>query len=169
MVYDRLDEYLLVPVSRCLQPTDSTWVQPYGLTMDVLMEIRGSLTLVNFLVVDMDPHQQTSIILGASFLEFIKAKINEKKGIISIRVEENTKSSPFPPNNQHIYIRFDSIIKWDQTRLNMWRCYQMSQNARTRMIVHRARDERIPEHPKRSPTQPNIPQVNPRGASRIPR
>jgi hypothetical protein len=74
MVYDYLDEDLLALISRCLQLADSTRVQPYGLTKDVLIEIWGSLTLVDFLVVDMDPHQQTSIILGAPFLESVKAK-----------------------------------------------------------------------------------------------
>jgi hypothetical protein len=57
MVYGCLDEDPLVPVCRCLQLADSTGVQPYALNKDVLMEIRGSLTLVDFLVVDMGPHQ----------------------------------------------------------------------------------------------------------------
>jgi hypothetical protein len=53
----------------------------------VLIEVRGLSTLVDFLVINMDPHQQTSIILRAPFLMSIKADINERKGIINMRVE----------------------------------------------------------------------------------
>jgi hypothetical protein len=57
MVYDCLAEDPLVPVSWCLHLVDSTRVQPYGLAKDVLIEVCGSSTLVDFLVMDMDPHQ----------------------------------------------------------------------------------------------------------------
>jgi hypothetical protein len=113
MVYDYLDEDSLVLVSQCLQLAHSTRVQPCGLAKDVLMEIQVSLTLVDFLVVDMDSHQQTSIIPGAPFLESIKAKINEKKGIINIRVEGKHEKFTFSPNIRHIYTRFESIIRRD--------------------------------------------------------
>jgi hypothetical protein len=65
MVYEYLDEYPLALVSWCLQLACSTRVQPYGLAKDVLIEVPGSSILVDFLVVGMDPHQQTSIILEA--------------------------------------------------------------------------------------------------------
>jgi hypothetical protein len=95
MVYDCLDEDLLVPVSWCLQLTDYTRMQPYGLAKDVLIEVWGSSTLVDFLVVDMDPRQQTYIILGPPFLKFVKANINERKGIINMRVEGKHKKFTF--------------------------------------------------------------------------
>jgi hypothetical protein len=55
MVYDCLDEDPLVPTSQWLQLTDSTMVQPYGIAENVLIEFQDSLTLVDFMVVDMDP------------------------------------------------------------------------------------------------------------------
>jgi hypothetical protein len=72
-------------------------LQPYGLTKDVLIEVHGSSTLVDFLVVDMDPHQQTSIILGSPFLRSVKAAINEGKGIINMRVEGKHEKFTFDP------------------------------------------------------------------------
>jgi hypothetical protein len=78
MVYDYLNEDLLVPVSWCLQLTNSMKVQPYGLVKDVLIEIWGSSTLVDFLVVDMDPRQQTPVIYGAPFLKSVKGKGNHQ-------------------------------------------------------------------------------------------
>jgi hypothetical protein len=53
-------------------------VQPYGLVKDVLIEIWGSSTLVDFLVVDMDPRQQTPAIYGAPFLKSVKGKGNHQ-------------------------------------------------------------------------------------------
>jgi hypothetical protein len=44
-------------------------MQPYGIANYVLIEFQDSSTLVDFMVVDMDPHQQTSIILGKPFLK----------------------------------------------------------------------------------------------------
>jgi hypothetical protein len=39
-------------------------MQPYGIATDVLIEFQDSSILVDFMVMDMNPHQQTSIILG---------------------------------------------------------------------------------------------------------
>jgi hypothetical protein len=55
MVYDYLDEDPLVATSQRLQLVDSTVVQPYGIAENVLIEFQDSLTLVDFMVVDMDP------------------------------------------------------------------------------------------------------------------
>jgi hypothetical protein len=64
MVYDCMDKDPLVPTSQCLPLTYSIVVQPYGILENLLIEFQDSLTLVGFKVMDMDPHQQTSIILG---------------------------------------------------------------------------------------------------------
>jgi hypothetical protein len=53
----------------------------------VLIDFQDSSTLVDFMVVDMDPHQQTSIILGKPFLQLVKATIDKKRGIIDMKVD----------------------------------------------------------------------------------
>jgi hypothetical protein len=88
MVYDCLDEDPLVPTPHQLRLADSAIMQPYGIEKDVLIEFQDSLTLVDFMVVDMDPRQQTSIILGKLFLESVKATIDKKRGIINIKVDK---------------------------------------------------------------------------------
>jgi hypothetical protein len=55
MVYDYLDEDTLVPTSQRLQLANSTMVQPYGIAENVLIEFQDSSTLVDFMVIDMDP------------------------------------------------------------------------------------------------------------------
>jgi hypothetical protein len=56
MVYDYLDEDPLVHTSQWLQLADSTIVQPYGIPENVLIELKDASTLVDFMVMDMDPH-----------------------------------------------------------------------------------------------------------------
>jgi hypothetical protein len=53
-------------------------MQPYGIAKDVLIEFQDSLTLVDFMVMDMDPHQQTSIILGKTFLKSVRELIRRE-------------------------------------------------------------------------------------------
>jgi hypothetical protein len=56
MVCDCLDEDPLVPTPHQLRLADSVMMQPYGIAKDVLIEFQDSSTLVDFMVIDMDPH-----------------------------------------------------------------------------------------------------------------
>ena len=87
MIYNCLDEDPLIHIPHQLQLADSTVLLPFGIVKDVLVEFQGSSTLVDSLVVDMDPRQQTSIILGESFLKSVEAGIDENKGIIHMKVD----------------------------------------------------------------------------------
>jgi hypothetical protein len=62
-------------------------MQPYGIAKNVLIEFQDSSTLVDFMVMDMDPHQQTSIILGNPFLKSVRATNNKTRGIINMKVD----------------------------------------------------------------------------------
>jgi hypothetical protein len=55
MVYDCLDEDPLVPTPHQLRLADSIIIQPYGIAKDVLIEFQDSSTLIDFMVMDMDP------------------------------------------------------------------------------------------------------------------
>jgi hypothetical protein len=57
MVYDCLEEDPLVPTRHQLRLADSVMMHPYGIAKDVLIEFQDSSTLVDFMVVDMDPRQ----------------------------------------------------------------------------------------------------------------
>jgi hypothetical protein len=76
MVYDCLDEDPVVPTPHQLWLADFTIIQPYGIAKDMLIGFQDSSTLVDFMVVDMDHHQQTSIILGKPFLKSVR--VHEK-------------------------------------------------------------------------------------------
>jgi hypothetical protein len=87
MVYDCLDKDPFVPTSQRLQLADSTMVQPYGIAENVMIELQDSSTLIDFMVLDMDPRQQTSIILGKPFLKSVRATIDKMRGTINMKVD----------------------------------------------------------------------------------
>jgi hypothetical protein len=62
-------------------------VQPYGIAENVLIKFQDSLTLVDFMVVDMNPHQQTFIIMGKPFLKSVRATIDKTRGMINMKVD----------------------------------------------------------------------------------
>jgi hypothetical protein len=95
MVYDCLDADPLVPTSQRLQLADSTMVQPYGITENVLIKFQDSLTLVDFMVVDMDPRQQTS----KPFLKSIRATIDKTRGMINMKVDGVHEKFIYHPKN----------------------------------------------------------------------
>jgi hypothetical protein len=57
MVYDCLDLDPLVHTPHQLRLADSTIMQPYGTSKNVFIEFQDSSTLIDFMVMDMDPCQ----------------------------------------------------------------------------------------------------------------
>jgi hypothetical protein len=74
-------------------------VQPYEIAENVLIEFQDSLTLVDFMVVDMDCHQQTSIILGKPFLKSARATIDKTRGMINIKADGVHEKFIYHPKN----------------------------------------------------------------------
>jgi hypothetical protein len=74
-------------------------MQPYGIAKDVLIEFQDSLTLVDLMVVDMNPYQQTSIILGKTFLKSVRATIDKMRQIINMKVDGVHEKFIYHPNN----------------------------------------------------------------------
>jgi hypothetical protein len=75
-------------------------MQPYGIANDVLLiEFQHSTTLIDFMMVDMDPHQQTSIILGKLFLKSVRTTIDKMRGIINMKVNGFHEKFIYHPNN----------------------------------------------------------------------
>jgi hypothetical protein len=74
-------------------------MQPYRIAKDVLIEFQDSSTMVDFMVMDMDPHQQTSIILGKPFLKSVRVTIDKTRGIINMKVHRVHEKFIYHPKN----------------------------------------------------------------------
>jgi hypothetical protein len=55
--------------------------------------------MVDLKVVDMDPHQQTSINLGKPFLRSVRATIDKTSGIINMKVDGVHEKFIYHPKN----------------------------------------------------------------------
>jgi hypothetical protein len=106
-------------------------MQPYRIAKDELIEFQDSSTLVDFMVVDMDPHQQTSIILGKPFLKSFRATINKTRGIINMKVDGIHEKFIYHPKN---------IAYWCQIRV-----HRFAGSRRVRCV------EGLPEHMRSHP------------------
>jgi hypothetical protein len=51
------------------------------------------------MVMDTDPHQQTSIILGKPFLKLVRVTIDKTRGIINMKVDGVNKKFIYHPKN----------------------------------------------------------------------
>jgi hypothetical protein len=71
----------------------------YGITKDVLIEFQDSSTSVDFMVVDMDPRQQTTIILGKPYLKSVRVTIDKTRGIINMKVDRVHEKFIYHPKN----------------------------------------------------------------------
>jgi hypothetical protein len=63
----------------------------------VLIELQDYSTLVDFMVVDMDPRQQTSIILGKPFMKLVRATIDKTRGTINMKVDRVQEKFIYTP------------------------------------------------------------------------
>jgi hypothetical protein len=79
-------------------------LQPYGITNDVLIEFQDSSTLVDFRVMDIDPHQKTSIILGKPFLKLVRATIGKMRGIINMKVNRIHEKFIYRPQEPRVLL-----------------------------------------------------------------
>jgi hypothetical protein len=78
-------------------------MQPYGIAKDLLIELQDSSTLVDFMVVDMDPRQPTSIILGKPLLKSVRATIDKMREIINMKVDGVHEKFIYHPKNLVCY------------------------------------------------------------------
>jgi hypothetical protein len=104
IVYDCMAKHPLVPTPHQLQLADSVMMQPYGIAKDVLIQFQDYLTLVDFMVVDMDPRQQTSIILGKPFLKSVSVTIDKKRGIINMKVDRVHEKFIYHPQEPRVLL-----------------------------------------------------------------
>ena len=70
----------------CVQLTDSTILYPEGIAKNVLVRVRDSFVLANFVVMDIEGHLGIELILGRPFLRATRARIHVGRGEILFRV-----------------------------------------------------------------------------------
>jgi hypothetical protein len=75
----------------------------------VFIEFQDSSTLVDFMVMDMDPHQQTSIILGQPFLKSVRVTIDKKRGNMNMKVDKVHEKFIYHPKVR------EKLTRWNRS------------------------------------------------------
>ena len=74
------------PTTMTLQMEDRTMAQPEGVLEDILIKVGKFISLVDFVVMDMEQDTQVPLLLGRPFLATGAALIDVKKGELTLRV-----------------------------------------------------------------------------------
>ena len=85
-IYEALQYPALSPTYMAVQLADSTIRYPEGIVENILVRVRDSFILANFVVMDMEGDLGVDLVLGRPFLRSAKARIDVGKGEICFRV-----------------------------------------------------------------------------------
>jgi len=86
VIYEKLLYHALSPTYICVQLADSTIRYPEGIAKNVLVRIRDSFILVDFVVMDIEGDLGIELILGRPFLRAVRARIDVGRGEICFLV-----------------------------------------------------------------------------------
>ena len=86
VIYEKLLYPALSPTYMCVQLADSTIRYPEGIAKNVLVRVRDSFVLTNFVVMDIEGDLGIELILGRPFLRAARARIDVGRGEIHFRV-----------------------------------------------------------------------------------
>jgi hypothetical protein len=97
VIYDQLNHDSLVPTSMHLQLVDQSIQHPVGIAEDILIRIKNSFILVDFMVLEMDVCHQIPLILARPFLSTAGAMIDVTARIIKLNISEKEETFTFKP------------------------------------------------------------------------
>ena len=93
--FNRIHGGTLTPANFVLQMADQSTRRPEGILEDVLVKIQTEYIPADFVILDMGPSEDTSLLLGRPFLYTAKADICMGKGFIVFHVESKAVKCPF--------------------------------------------------------------------------
>jgi hypothetical protein len=99
----------------CVQLADSTVRYPEGIVKNLLVQVKGSFILVNFVVLDMEGDLEISLILRRPFLRDAKARIDVGTRKISLRIMGWNMMFRFQSKEEQIY-----LIHQDDEGQGLW-------------------------------------------------
>ena len=88
VMYEKHLYSTLSPTYMCVQLADSTIWYPEGIAKNILVHVRDSFVLADFVVMDIEGDLGIELILGRPFLRASRARIDMRKGEIRFRVRK---------------------------------------------------------------------------------
>jgi hypothetical protein len=97
VIYDHLKHDSVVPTSLHLQLANQSVRCPVGIVEDILVRIRNSFMLIDFMVLEMNVCHQIPLILGRPFLSTTRAMIDIAARIIKLNISRKEETFTFKP------------------------------------------------------------------------
>ena len=108
VTFEKLGYPSISPTTMCVQLADSTLRYPEGVVKNLMVKVRNTFILVDFIVLNMEGDLGISLILGRPFLKDINARIDVGTGRISLRIMGKTMKFKFQNKRELFLIHEDS-------------------------------------------------------------
>ena len=95
VTFEKLSYPALSPTTMCVQLADSTVRYPEGVVEDLLVKVRNTFILPDFVVLDMEGDLGIPLILRRPFLGDANARIDIGSGKVSLRIMGKTMKFKF--------------------------------------------------------------------------
>jgi hypothetical protein len=108
VTFEKLSYPALSPTTMCVQLADSTMRYPEGVMENLLVKVRNTFILADFVVLDMEGDLGIPLILGRPFLRDANARIDVGSGKVSLRIMGKTMKFKFLNKIELFLIHEDS-------------------------------------------------------------
>ena len=108
----------ITPTTVTLQMADRTLVKPEGIIEDVLVKVGKFIFPADFIILDMEEDSQVPLLLGRPFLATGAALIDMQKGILTLRVGEETADFNLIRSLRNLDIERDDIKSVEDVCIN---------------------------------------------------
>ena len=108
----------ITPTTVTLQMADRTLAKPEGIIEDVLIKVGKFIFPVDFIILDMEEDSQVPMLLGRPFLATGAALIDMQKGILPLRVGEETSDFNLIRSLRNLDIERDDIKSVEDVYVN---------------------------------------------------
>ena len=108
----------ITPTIVTLQMADRTLAKPEGIIEDVLVKVGKFIFPVDFIILDMEENSQVPLLLGRPFLATGAALIDMQKGILTLRVGEETADFNLIRSLRNLDIERDDIKSVEDVYVN---------------------------------------------------
>ena len=108
VTFEKLGYPSLSPTTMCVQLADSTVRYPKGVVDNLMVKVRNTFILVDFVVLDMEGDLGIRLILGRPFLKDTNARIDIGTGKICLHIMGKTMKFKFQNKRELFLIHEDS-------------------------------------------------------------
>ena len=108
----------ITPTTVTLQMEDRTLAKPEGIIEDLLVKVGNFIFPVDFIILDMEEDSQVPLLLGRPFLATGAALIDMQKGILTLRVGEETTDFNLIRSLRNLDIERDDIKSVEDVYVN---------------------------------------------------